>query len=156
VHGTAVATKSPHQLSPSFTHSAPWNSTVALVADFLGIGLHVLIFGLNDGSIHMFEFVQTLDFSPSGHNPEVHERIVWRASSGITSMSTVHQGNAMYLVIGLETGTIEVVDCRAFCPEGSVAMMTGNWLVEVDVGGGMPLPTSGWSGPAVCCSTGKP
>ena len=152
---TGAATKSPIKLSPSLTHAAPCNVTAALVADMFGIGLFELVLGLNDGSLHLIDFGHDMEQSHcSSGDPGVHDRIVWQASAAITSLATVQQGSSMYLVMGLETGTIEVLDCRAFGPEGE-AMGAGSWLVDLDVGGGLPLPSCGWSGPAVCCSAGE-
>lgn len=77
----------------------------------------------------------------------------FQASAGITSLSAVRQGQPssfVYLVMGLETGTVEVLDGRALGPEGDL-FGVDTMMAEVDIGGGLPLPTSGWCGPLVCC-----
>lgn len=53
------------------------------------------------------------------------------------------------VVAALETGTVEVMEYR---PEGTHPHEDALPLVEMRVAGGLPLPSTGWSGPLVCCA----
>lgn len=64
-----------------------------------------------------------------------------QAPAAVTSLAAVGRG---FLVVGLETGTIEVLSCSS----GYRSLVR----VDLEMGGGLPLPTCGWGGPVICCS----
>jgi len=89
--------------------------------------------------------------------PELYEKGTGHVSSSVVSLSTVRfkgpEGSALCVVAGLDTGTVEVLRCHWRGNVDDNAPFSS--LVDLGVGGGLPLPHCGWSGPLTCCSLGS-
>jgi hypothetical protein len=146
--------------------------TAALILDIDGDGIPELLLGRMDGAVQVFGWrLPLLPPSPrsaeqdeqeeeehqqnyQSSEPELYEKGAGQVSSSVVSLSAVHcegpNGLSLSVVAGLDTGTVEVLRCFSSGKEDGDAPLSS--LVDLGIGGGLPLPHCGWSGPLTCCS----
>jgi hypothetical protein len=168
----------PWKLAPSQTLSVEPNVMAALVVDVDGDGHQELLLGRMDGVVQAFGWrLQPLPPSPGDAEqdgeeekeeeeeeknqqnyqylePELYKKGTGQVSSSVVSLSTVRcegpEGSSLCVVAGLDTGTVEVLRCYSSGKVDDNAPLSS--LVDLGVGGGLPLPHCGWSGPLTCSS----
>jgi len=158
------------KLVPSQTLSVEPNVTAALILDVDGDGYQELLLGRMDGAVQVLAWrLPPLPMSPrsaeqdeeeeeehyyQSAEPELYEKGTGQVSSSVVSLSAVRcegpNGSSLCVVAGLDTGTVEVLRCFSSGKDEGDAPLSS--LVDLRIGGGLPLPHCGWSGPLTCCS----
>lgn len=156
----------PDKIQPSITSWVECQVSACVIGDLDGDGVGELIVGGTDGMIDFLSWdlkegaaqaslprkasykVRILRLMmlvyvglPCNLTPRTNPASVLQAAAGIRSLAVV---GSTFVVAGLETGSVDIVDCR----KGWQALRR----VELDYGGGLPLPSCGWGGPVVCCA----
>ena len=159
-------------LQPSHSFTVAPNVTAALILDVDGDGCQELVLGYTDGKLQVLGWRSawrlTEDAGPDDSRPcservpggapvQMFEKGVATASASIVSLSSLGADDSSErpecIAVGLEAGTIEVLRCSSGAVGDREPLLTS--LVELQIGGGLPLPRFGWSGPLTCCALPK-